>query len=96
MKILIAALLSLTFSIYSLAEEKTVTLEIPSMNCAICPITVKKALQKVDGVLDVDVSYKTKLGIVKFDNGKTGSQTLIEATTNAGYPSTILEGDKHE
>ena len=41
MKIFIATLLSLTFSLYSLAEEQTVMLEIPSMNCAMCPITVK-------------------------------------------------------
>ena len=96
MKILIAALLSLTFSIYSLAEEQTVTLEIPSMNCAMCPITVKKALQKMEGVLNIDVSFETKLVVVKFDNSKTSSQSLIEATTNSGYPSTIFGGKKNE
>ena len=32
------------------AATKTVTLSVPGMTCAACPITVKKALTKVDGV----------------------------------------------
>tara|TARA_R110001592_G_scaffold362074_1_gene674813 strand:+ start:829 stop:1119 length:291 start_codon:yes stop_codon:yes gene_type:complete len=96
MKILIAILISLTFSMYTLAADNTVTLEIPSMNCAMCPITVKKALKKIEGVLAVDVSFETKLVVVKFDNSKTSSQSLIEATTNSGYPSTIFGGEKNE
>ncbi|EKH5750464.1 cation transporter, partial [Pseudomonas aeruginosa] len=31
------------------AATKTVTLSVPGMTCAACPITVKKALTKVDG-----------------------------------------------
>ena len=34
------------------AAPRTVKLAVPGMTCATCPITVKKALQKVDGVID--------------------------------------------
>ncbi len=32
------------------AATQTVTLAVPGMTCAACPITVKKALSKVEGV----------------------------------------------
>jgi len=71
------------------AKQKIVTLEVPTMNCASCPITVKWALQKVDGVSKAEVTYETKLAVVTFDDEKTSVEALTEATTNAGYPSTV-------
>ena len=50
------ALLAL-LSTPALAALQTVTLSVPGMTCAACPITVKAALNKVDGVSQVDVSY---------------------------------------
>ena len=46
-KLLLTALLSLS-SFGAFAEVKTVTLEVPTMNCATCPITVKKSLETFD------------------------------------------------
>src|SRR5437667_10420048 len=40
------------------AATKTVTLNVPGMTCPTCPITIKKALNKVQGVSNVDVSYE--------------------------------------
>lgn len=79
------ALLSLT----AWSEPQTVTLNLPTMNCAMCPITVKKALNKVDGVTRVEVSYENKQAVVTFDDTQISAETLVEATTNAGYPSSI-------
>ena len=39
------------------AATQTVTLAVPGMTCAACPITVKKALSKVEGVSKVDVGF---------------------------------------
>ena len=69
------------------AASKTVTLSVPGMTCAACPITIKKALTDVDGVTDAEVSFDTKEAVVTFDDAKTDVSTLIEATTDAGYPS---------
>ena len=66
-KLLLTALLSLS-SFGAFAEVKTVTLEVPTMNCATCPITVKKSLENVDGVENAKVTYKPKLAVVSFDD----------------------------
>lgn len=96
MKFFIAAILLISINISAFGAEKIVTLHVPGMNCAMCPITVKKALQKVEGVLSVNVSYKTKLGVVRFDDSKIDADALLEATTNAGYPSILFDGEKFE
>lgn len=73
----------------SMAKPQIVTLELPTMNCPVCPITVTKSLEQVDGVTDVEVLYEKKLAQVGFDDESTDIQTLIDATTNAGYPSNL-------
>ncbi|PKM17672.1 MAG: mercuric transport protein periplasmic component [Gammaproteobacteria bacterium HGW-Gammaproteobacteria-15] len=87
------ALMSLlaSSSLSAFAAPKTVTLEVPTMNCVTCPFTVKKALQNVDGVSKAEVTYENKLAVVTFDDEKTTINALTEATTNAGYPSTLKE-----
>ena len=54
------------------AASKTVTLSVPGMTCAACPITIKKALTDVDGVTDAEVSFDKKEAVVTFDDAKTG------------------------
>lgn len=85
--ITLLALLSLP----ALAAMQTVTLSVPGMTCAACPITVKAALNKVEGVSQVDVSYPDREAVVTFDDATTSVEALTQATTNAGYPSTVKE-----
>ena len=89
-------LFSLLSASSSFAAEEIVELSLPSMNCAVCPITVKKALEKVQGVHFVEVSYKTKLALVKFENTVTSSEALILATTDAGFPSALKLESIHD
>ncbi len=83
--------LMLAAALPALAATKTITLAVPSMHCAMCPVTVKKALDSVPGVSKVDVSLAKKDAIVTYDDTKTSVAALTKATANAGYPST-LEG----
>jgi mercuric ion binding protein len=69
------------------ASPKTVTLNVSGMTCAACPITVKKALEKVGGVSKVEVRFEKKQVLVTFDDAKTNTDALVKATTDAGYPS---------
>ncbi len=80
--------LSATLATSAWAADKTVTLSVPGMTCAVCPITVKTALNKVDGVSQVDVSYPDREAVVTFNDNRTSVEALTEATANAGYPST--------
>jgi mercuric ion binding protein len=71
------------------AAPWTVVLSVSQMTCSACPITVKKALGKVDGVTKVVVSLEKRQAVVTYDDAKTNVERLIRATTEAGYPSTV-------
>ena len=90
MKKLVTVLaLALVFSASAWAATKTVTLSVPGMTCAACPITVKKALNKVEGVSKTEVSFEKKEATVTYDDAKTSVNALLDATKNAGYPSSV-------
>ncbi|MGE0854216.1 MAG: mercury resistance system periplasmic binding protein MerP [Hyphomicrobiaceae bacterium] len=73
----------------AVAAERTVTLAVGNMYCASCPLTVKKALSAVPGVIKADVSYKDRSAVVTFDDQKASVQALIDAATKAGYPTKL-------
>ncbi len=85
---IVAALSFLAAPVPASTAPRTVTLSVPGMTCAACPITIKKALLHVDGVQTVEVSYEKKEAAVTFDDAKTNIGALTEATKRAGYPST--------
>jgi periplasmic mercuric ion binding protein len=71
------------------AAPRTVTLDVMGMSCVTCPITVKKALSRVDGVGAVEVDFKQKRATVTFDDAKTTAEALTQATADAGFPSKV-------
>jgi len=73
------------------AGQATVALSVPDMTCAACPITVGKSLRRVDGVVLAEVSLEELTAVVTYDPDRTGLAELIKATTNVGYPSTVIE-----
>jgi len=71
---------------------KTVVLEVDDMTCNMCPITVKRALRKVDGVEKVSAKYEGQgegWAKVTYDPRKVDVDNLIASTNNAGYPSRL-------
>jgi periplasmic mercuric ion binding protein len=64
-------------------------LDVKNMTCAVCPITVKKALEKVPGVTSAAVDFDKKTASVTFDPDKASPAMLAKATSDAGYPSTV-------
>lgn len=80
--------LLLASSVYAAASE-TVTLDVQNMTCAVCPITVKKTLEKVPGVTDVKVDFEHKTATVHLDSDKANAALLTKATTDADFPSTV-------
>jgi len=86
--LMIAALVALPVAVLA-ATPKTVTLDVQNMTCPVCPITVKKSLEKVDGVGAVKVDSDTKTATVTYDPDKAQPEALLKATTNAGFPSTV-------
>lgn len=89
MKPRLAALALLVLAAPAWAAERTVTLSVPGMDCAACPVTIRMALSRVEGVSKAEVSFEHREAVVTFDDAKTRAEALTEATANAGYPSTV-------
>lgn len=89
MRKLFASLALAAIVVPTLASTRTVTLAVPGMTCAACPITVKKAISRVEGVSKVDVTFEQREAVVTFDDAKTSVQKLTKATEEAGYPSSV-------
>ena len=87
-KLLIAALAALPLAALA-AAPKTVTLDVKNMSCELCPITVRKSLEKISGVSAVKVDFARKTATVTYDPDRAQPEALSKATSNAGYPSTV-------
>ena len=74
------------------AAEQTVTLDVDKMYCALCPVTVTKAMEGVEGVSEVEVDFGTKTAVVTFEDTTTNWEQVASASTNAGYPATLGNG----
>jgi mercuric ion binding protein len=71
------------------AKQQTVALNVPTMDCATCPITIKAALSKVPGVSKVNVSYEKREAVIVFDDAQAKVTDLKKATEDVGYPSML-------
>lgn len=73
------------------AEQQTATLDVTNMDCAACPITVRKALENAPGVRNAKVEYASRTAVVDFDPDKTTPEALTKATAYAGFPSSVKQ-----
>jgi mercuric ion binding protein len=73
----------------SLASEcdETVTFDVEKMTCATCPITVRKAMQRVEGVIEVEVSMEDESAVVTYDPSATTAAEIGRASTDVGFPA---------
>ena len=69
----------------ALVTEQTAKYSIENMTCKMCNITIRKAMEKIDGVIKVTVDYDSKTATVIFNPSKTNIKTIGMASTNAGY-----------
>ena len=73
--------------------DQTVTFDIEKMTCATCPIAVRKAMQRVEGVKEVSVDLDTKTAIVTFDPSMTTTSEIGSASTDVGFPSSVRDSE---
>lgn len=85
-----SALILLALATPALAgEPRRVVLKVEGMNCSLCPITVRKALERVPGVLEARVEFEAGRAQAKYDPDKATREALAKAVTNAGFPATV-------
>ena len=73
----------------AMAKQQTVLLNVPTMDCATCPITIKAALTKVPGVSKVKVSYEKREAVIVYDDARATLADLKKATEDVGYPAML-------
>ena len=71
------------------AAEQSAAFAVENMTCALCPVTVKKAMEQVNGVKSVQIDFAAKTATVVFDPSVTTIETIGAASTNAGYPASV-------
>ncbi len=74
-----------TTSTSTQTDTKTVRLDIEGMTCGSCAASVKTALEKLDGVRNVRISFEHKGGTVEFDATKVDEARIVEAVNKAGF-----------
>ncbi len=78
------------------AEMKTVKLDIDGMTCGSCAASVTSALQKVEGVRNVQISFEQKGGTVEFDSSKVAEAKIVEAVNASGFKAQLAATEKSE
>lgn len=71
------------------AAVQSATFSVENMTCALCPVTVKKAMEQVNGVQSVEIDFAAKTATVAFDPSVTSIEAIAAASTDAGYPASV-------
>lgn len=80
----------LLFAGYALAVQQVV-MDIKGMTCELCPIAIKKSLEKVKGVKSVKVSFEEKKARLIVED-VVNDKALEEAVRKAGgYSGKVVE-----
>lgn len=66
---------------------QTMVFTVENMTCALCPVTVRKAMEQVTGVKSVTVDFDAKTATVVFDPAQATPEAIAKASADAGYPA---------
>jgi mercuric ion binding protein len=69
---------------------------VENMTCAACPITVRKAMSRVEGVQVVNIDFDSKTVTAIYDPGIADVTTISEASASVGFPATAIGGPVDE
>lgn len=87
----LAAMLSVMLSAPAFASTRYVTLAVPGMTCPSCPATLRVVLDRLPGVHVVGADPVHRTLKVDVSDSRVTDRDLIEATNNAGYPSSVVK-----
>lgn len=72
---------------------KTTRLSVEGMTCAACVAALESALQRLPGVLSVNVSLMTAQAVVQHDPAVVGGDALAAAIDDAGFEAHVLSDE---
>lgn len=70
------------------SSDQFVLIRVEGMHCHKCEQSIQRALQKNDGVHEVEVDFNSGQASVLFDRGKVSVARLVESVQDAGYRTT--------
>ncbi|MCS7312500.1 MAG: heavy-metal-associated domain-containing protein [Acidobacteria bacterium] len=69
----------------ALAAVKAYSLTFKGMHCKKCATNIQKALNKIEGVSDVQVNWENKVVRLKLDDSKTSLDEVKRVLADSGY-----------
>lgn len=63
---------------------------IENMTCAACPITVRTAMSRVEGVQSVAVNFDEKTATAIYDPAIANAAAIAQASSSVGFPAQPL------
>jgi Cu+-exporting ATPase len=79
------------YQVIKAPKEKTVEFKVIGMGSDHCAGIVKKALEKLEGVKEVETNYPNSYARVSYDEDKVSTRQLIRAISAAGYKPELVE-----
>ncbi|SDR68249.1 copper ion binding protein [Gillisia sp. Hel1_33_143] len=71
--------------IVSQSDIQTVNFDVKGMTCTSCEEHIKHAVNELEGIVHVEVSYENEKAEVKFDDTKTSKEDIEKAINSTGY-----------
>ncbi len=78
----------------SASNQEIRTFAVENMSCPACPITVRKVMSRVDGVVNIEVDFKTKTATATYDPARATPQDIAAASTDVGFPATLIDTER--
>jgi mercuric ion transport protein len=75
------------------SNVESVKLIIEGMTCTGCEENINNSIKQLEGIIEINTSYKTGTSDIKFDKRKTGNDEIKEAIQSKGY---VIKNVKNE
>ena len=72
-------------------EITTSTFHVTGMTCGGCEVGVRRVVKKLDGVEEVEASYKEETAVITYQPEKVTPAQIIEAIQSLGYSAELQE-----
>jgi Cu+-exporting ATPase len=79
------------YEVIKLSTEKTVEFKVIGMASDHCAGIVKKAVEKLEGVKEVETNFSNSYARVSYDEHMLSARQIISAITAAGYKPQLIE-----
>lgn len=70
-------------------------MQVKGMTCESCEKIIKKSVSSMEGVKEIEVSYETGKGFVKFDENKTNIGNILKKLDELGYNNAYSQNSEN-